>query len=163
MNKKFRRILSALLTLTLCFSLSSSVFAASAKGNETAAQKNLIGEYTFEVSGDGTVMPLSSVSGYNQKTVTAAEGNNGISIDCNGQGVGGMGITIETSCSNGNYQMEYAGSSVIGSASNISGRIWTNDHIELKSNLWQNNLGQYFVAFGVPSGVSVFVKVWIYG
>ena len=85
MNKKFRRILSALLTLTLCFSLSSSVFAASAKGNETAAQKNLIGEYTFEVSGDGTVMPLSSVSGYNQKTVTAAAGNNGISIDCNGQ------------------------------------------------------------------------------
>lgn len=161
MSKNFKRILSTLLVLTLCLSLSSSVFAADTTTNKAAEEKNLIGEYTFEVSGDGTVTPKSSVSGYNQKTVTA--GNNGILIDCNGQGIGGMGITIETSSSSSNSYIDYAGAPTIGSASNVSGKIWMNDHIELKSNLWHNNLGEYFLAFGVPSGQSMFVKVWIYG
>lgn len=63
MSKNFKRILSTILALTLCLSLSSSVFAADTTSNKVAEEKNLIGEYTFEVSGDGTVTPKSSVGG----------------------------------------------------------------------------------------------------
>lgn len=165
MNKKFKRIFSALLGLILCFSLSISAFAAEPTAHEASTDKKVIGQYTFEVSGDGTVTPRSSLSGYAQKTVTA--GNNGILIDCDGQGIGGMGITIDTSCSNGNYRMYYQGASNIGSASNISGYIYSNDHVVLNNstgyNLWHSNLGQYFIAFDIPSGVSMLVQVWIYG
>lgn len=73
-----------------------------------------------------------------------------------------MGITIDTHCSQGNYDMDFAGTSTIGSGSNISGTISTNAHKEFK-RLTQFNLKEYMIAFDVPEGVTVSVDVWIYG
>ena len=161
MNKKIKRLLSLVLVLTLCLSFSNLVSAKEKTDNKSVNDKELMGEYTFEVSDKGLITARSSVSGYNQKTVVA--GDNGLIINCNGQGYGGMGITIETSSSNGNFKVNYVGGAYIGSASSISGEIGSNAHIELNKNLWQNNLDEYLISFGVPSGVSMFVKVWIYG
>lgn len=160
MSKKVKRFLSIALALTLCLSLSNSVFAKDINNSESMQDKEVIGEYTFEVSGDGSITPMSSVSGYGQKTVSAVD--SGIIVDCNSQGIGGMGITIETSCSAGNFTMNYLGSPYIGAGSDISGEIGSNDHIE-RHNLWQSGLQEYLISFKVPSGVSMLVKVWIYG
>lgn len=160
MSKKVKRFLSIALALTLCLSLSNSVFAKDTNNSESMQDKEVIGEYTFEVSGEGSITPMSSVSGYGQRTVVA--GDNGIIVNCNGQGLGGMGITIETSSSNGNFKVDYVGGPYIGSGSDISGEIGSNDHIE-RHNLWQSGLQEYLISFGVPSGVSMLVTVWIYG
>lgn len=151
-----------LLALSICISSTVSTFATKIPTDATSNNaRSIIGEYTFEVCSNGINTLYSSVGGYNQKSITSSDRY--LSIDCSGSGSGGMGITIETSCSYGTYSIDYAGSSAIGSASSISGTMTTNSHIE-KHNLYQTQLGQYILAFTIPSNVpSYFVKVWIYG
>lgn len=159
-----KRISSFILALVLCFSFSTYAFAAevstSADDVVTGEDLHIIGEYTFEVTEDG-IMPYSSVGGYNQKAITADDRT--LVIECSGSGMGGMGITIETTCSQGAFSIDYAGASYIGDASTITGTMKTQDHLELH-NLWQSNLQEYYLFFTIPSHISsYFVKVWIYG
>ena len=157
MKRNFKRICSLLVALVLCFSFMTS--ASAAEVEKTSTENADV--YTFEVSKDSTTLiSRSSVSGYNQKYVTSNDG--GLIIECNGSGIGGMGITIETSCSQGTFDIDFTGGPFIGNASTINGTITSNDHLEIK-NLMQNNIDEYLIAFRVPAGKSVFVKVWIYG
>lgn len=151
-----KRIVSLLLALVLCFS-----FATSASAAEISTPQKNTELYTFEVTKDGTsLVARSSVSGYNQKSITTNDHN--IVINCNGSGAGGLGITIETSCSQ-TYEINYAGSSTIGYGDSISGKMTTNDHKEFHGK-WQDTLTQYVIGFSAPNGrASYFVKVWIYG
>ena len=118
--------------------------------------------YTFEVNGDAeTSVARSSISGYNQKSLTS--GNSIIEIPVSSSGLGGMGITIKTSCS-GNYQLDYIGYVSGGEpASDISGSMSSNDTVE-HHDLWHGpGTSEYTLLFGIPQGVSVLVQVWIYG
>lgn len=161
--KKLRLISLFSLALVFCFTLTASVSALDTTYSVENESTSNVKLYTFEVSNaSATLISRSSVSGYNQKTLTSGGSNNGIFIDCNGSGRGGMGITIETSCSQGTYTIDYVGNSSIGYASAISGQIKTNDHVEY-NNLTQSDLSEYYIAFDIPDGVSMFVKVWIYG
>ena len=156
--KNLKRICSLVFALTLCLSLTTMVSAAEIP-NEAAPNGE---SYTFEVTSDGTRIVRSSIWGSASKTLTSHGSDNGIFISCNGTGWGGMGITIDTHCSQTNSQMTFAGTSTIGFGSDISGSISTNGHIEFH-DLTQIDLKEYMIAFDVPEGVSVYVDVWIYG
>ena len=154
--KAKRRLLGILLSVVLCISMSSTTFAA----EETAVPTTEDGIIFTE--GEEGVMPLSSLSGYEQKKITPTD--NTIYINCTSSGSGGMGITIKTSCSSGTYTVAYSGRATSGSASGISlTTIRTNDEDQYGS-LFQDNLKQYKITFTVPDNVSSFlVQVWIYG
>ncbi len=163
MKRKIKQICSLMLAMVLCFSFVTSVSATENNSADSSNRRLLNAEsYTFEVTADGMeLITRSSVSGYNQKAIVA--GDQALVINCTGSGAGGMGMTIETSCSSGNYTLTYRGAAYEGIASSVSGTMSTNGHIE-KHNLYQEDLGQYVMTFPLPSGVSsYFVKVWIYG
>lgn len=173
--KNIKRTLAIIMAIAMCFSMSTFAFATEPSDSEepSAIYGNVIGEATYLVSdGDMTlvdssgdtagIMPLSSIGGYNQKTITGGKGS--ILIDCNGQGWGGMGITIRTSCSYGDYPLIFEGLATIGSGSYIQGVISTNGE-KFFSDLGQNNLDVYAITFqGTQSYTPDFlVRVWIYG
>ena len=164
-----KTILATLLAFAMCFVMSTSAFAETAEAESTLTS-NVIGEATYLVSDDGItlvsssgdpgIMPLSSVSGYNQATY--GSGTSTLVIKCNGSGSGGMGITIQASCSYGDYKINFHGYAYNGEASSINSFVVTNNTRELH-NLHQNTLREYrieFTASGVPDYL---VKVWIYG
>lgn len=163
MNKIKRQIFSVLLALTLCFTCAIPTFAAEESPEDSfVSTKETAKLYTFDVSDtDGASITRSSISGYNQKTLTSSNGM--IEIPVSSSGIGGMGITIKTNCS-GNYQLEYIGYVSGGEpASDISGSMTSNDNKE-HHNLWHGvGTSEYTLVFKIPQGVSVNVQVWIYG
>lgn len=166
--KNFKRIFSILLSVALCFAISTSAFAVSATSNCTSGtspdnELKVIGEATCLVSDSGvTVLSASSsVSGFNQKTISGGSGT--LVISCNGTGTGGMGITIQSNCSYGDYVVNVHGYARRGNASELTTTICTNNPYELH-NCWQDYLTEYVVEFSAPSGTPDYlVKVWIYG
>ena len=168
--KTFKRIFSILLALTMCFAISTSAFAAEASDTTNEAvevtsdtELNVIGEATCLVSESGvTVLSTSSsVSGYNQKTISGGSGS--LVISCDGTGTGGMGITIQSYCSYGDYSVDVNGYARRGNASSFETRICTNNPYELH-NQWQDYLTEYVVEFEAEAGTPDYlVKVWIYG
>ena len=162
MNKIKKRIFSVLLTLALCLTCAMPTFAAEKAPAEASSTEKTAKLYTFEVNGDAeTSVARSSISGYNQKSLTSRISI--IEIPVSSSGLGGMGITIKTSCS-GNYQLDYIGYVSGGEpASDISGSMSSNDTVEY-NGLWHGpGTSEYTLLFGIPQGVSVLVQVWIYG
>ena len=103
----------------------------------------------------------SSISGYNQADLTNT--SNGLLVWVNASGIGGMGITVETSCStwNGTVTLHIAPNS--GSAVVNGDYISVNDHVEYH-NLLHASPAYYYVGLGgIPSGHTVHIQVWIYG
>ncbi len=154
--KATRKILGIMLSVVLCMCMSSTALAA----EDTTIPVTEDGIIFTE--GEEGVMPLSSLSGYEQKTITPTD--NTIYINCTSSGSGGMGITIKTSCSSGTYTVTYSGKATSGSGTGISRTtIRTNDEDKYGS-LYQNNLKQYKITFDVPAGIPSFLaQVWIYG
>lgn len=173
--KTIKRTLAIILAISMCFSMSTVALAAdpSTSSEDPSLCGNVIGQATYLVS-DGHItltesrgntsgiMPLSSVSGYNQGAIVNGYGT--LYIRCNGTGKGGMGITIQTGCSYGDYKIHYHGYSMYGDAGEIKGDMYTNDEVKLY-DCWQYNLTEYVIDFsaydddGTPQ---FFVKVWIY-
>ncbi len=102
----------------------------------------------------------SSISGYDQDTLTA--NNPGIAVYVNSSGIGGMGATVETSSSwNGYMSLDVFDS---------NGKIYCEDFaIYSNGTKYFNNwlhVSPSWVLFsfkGIPSGQSVFAKIWVYG
>ena len=159
MKNNIKKIFSLFLTLFFCIAMAIPAFA---EENPTDVFASNCASYTLEVTSDEVKVVRSSISGYGSKTLTKQGSGNGIFITCNGSGWGGMGITIDTHCSQGTETIEFIGTSTIGFGSNIEGTITTNDHIVFE-DLIQRNLSEYMIAFSIPEGFSVFVEVWIYG
>ena len=163
MNKIKKRIFSILLTLAVCLTCAiPTAFAAEQATVETFPVEKTAKLYTFEVNGNAEAsLTRSSISGYNQKSLTS--GNSIIEIPVSSSGLGGMGITIKTTCS-GNYQLNYIGYVSGGEpASDISGSMSSNDTVE-HHNLWHGSgTSEYTLLFSIPQGASVLVQVWIYG
>ncbi len=185
--KKFTRVFALLMAVVMVLSMSTAAFAATPETisaeEVTETSSNVLYEATYRVSsdsgitlvsssGDSSIMPLSSVGGFNQKGMWGTDknwgDNNYLFLDCSGSGYGGMGITIKTSCSYGNYQIQFAGAATAyaGDASTISGEMGTIDEVQFH-NLWQRDLQEYFIVFAPADGVTYvpdyFVQVWIYG
>lgn len=165
--KTFKRILSLLLAVAMCIAVPISAFAADTSDNTNEVSEatsntelNVIGEATFLVSESG-ITPLSSVSGFNQKTITGGSGT--LVVSCNGTGTGGMGITVETYCSYGDYLVDVHGYARHGEASELNTTVCTNNPYKLY-NRWQSYLTEYVLEFSAPAGTPDYlVKVWIYG
>lgn len=185
--KKFTRVFALLMAVVMVLGMSTVAFAATPEpiiaSTEEApeASPTVMYEATYKVSSDtgitlvdssddSGIMPLSSVGGYSQKSMWGSDkdwgSNNYVYVDCDGSGFGGMGITIKTSCSYGNYQIKFAGAPYAGEGSSISGEMGTIDEVQFH-NLWHIDLQEYLLLFtpATDSGYvpDYYVQVWIYG
>lgn len=163
-----KRILGTLMSaIMLVMSLGTTAFAAEP---ETTPDATL---YTLECTAEGVAsitdedgndvsesVLRSSISGYDQATLTTDPAAIIVSVDASG--FGGMGATVETSSSwNGYMSLDIFDNNAFiyyeGAAVYSNGTKYFND---LKhycpSNIW-------FSFRGIPSGQSVFVKIWVYG
>lgn len=156
------RILGALMTLILCTAFVTTAFAAEPAENSEAKC------YTFEVTSEGItsvtdgneVTPQSSISGYNQASISGDPAS--IFIYPNSSGWGGMGVTVKTSSNwNGYMNLDILGED--GSLPLEGKSIHSNSETKI-NNLWHYNPAYYMFSFrGIPSGQSVYVQIWIYG
>lgn len=160
--KKLSKLFSLLVVVALCLAMSVPAFAADV--NADTNSNRLIGCVTLRVDENGTtpISTRSSISGYGHVTINGD--GQGVYINCNGEGFGGMGVTVKTTCSSGTHTIQMFGMPVMGDASIISSRNMTTNQ-ELKfNNLWQSDLSRYFVGLTCPSGTPPFLaEVWIYG
>lgn len=136
-TKLSKRILAALTAFFMCFSMALTCSAEE-------------------------INPMSinsTISGYNQKTISTAHSS--IEIECTGSGIGGMGVTVETS----------SDQTVILSMSLFEGNRRVLDHVQITTNqhiefhdLIHYGVGTYSIQFhNVPVGVTFLCKTWIYG
>lgn len=176
--KIIKRFLLVFLSLLICFSTSFAALAMpsvsdlDSEGSALESSNVPICEATYHVSStkitlvntsDNTgIMPMSTVSGYNQSGITTTRFT--LSIPCNGSGKGGMGITIQASCSYGDYSIRYHGYAYEGTGTSITGTMLTNQTVKHDRNLLQVDLKKYCIEFECNSNTpDYFVKVWIYG
>lgn len=162
--KLTRRLFSCLLALALCLSMSVSAFATEIETVDNTVAPVVYKDNMDASSGDDSgIMPLSSLSGYAYQRIY--KGNHIMFIDCDGSGIGGMGITIKTDCSTVN-PIKVVGhvADGCGFASEIKSTPMTTKQ-ELKlNNLSHMGLSRYIIAFDIPDGTPEFdAYVWIYG
>lgn len=164
--KNFKRIMSSILAIVMCFALQLSVFATESLNSVSVSEDTEVASEVITEE-DPSIMPLGtgSISGYAYKRVR--NGDNAIIIPINGNGIGGMGITIKTASS---YQGEIAYHGALLTdlpftwASDIDGKVSSNGE-----KVWSNlnhatgNNFEYIIAFDMPAGVEMDVWVWIYG
>ncbi len=151
-KKLAQRFIPFFMALAMCFNLGINTFAVEVP-NEAIPLPQQSSE----------VMPLSSISGYAQKTITSS--NAYIEVPTTSSGVGGMGITIETSSSSSG-SMDFNGAPLNNIlTSTISGKIALNKgHYEAHNLIHDDSVGTYYIFFSnIPAGASVKVQVWIYG
>lgn len=165
------RILTILTALVMCLGSSTSAFASESQDNKDADKNATC--YNLEVTSDGiasitdekgnevsSISPRSSISGYNQATLSGDPA--GIIVYINSSGWGGMGVTIETSSS----WHGYMSLDILGSDGSIplEGRSIYSDKSTEINDLFHYNPAYYLFSFrGIPSGQSVSVKIWVYG
>lgn len=170
--KKFSCILLALL---LVLSLSIPAFAAEIQ-NDVNADVNTDVEatmYSLELTSeeivsvtdeDGNIMPLSSISGYASGDISST--SSGFLVWVDSSGIGGMGVTVKTSCPNWNGTVRFDLVSDRGSKAVTEAYIPTNGSTEFH-NLLHGLPGTpaYYLAnfYGIPAGYTVNAQVWIYG
>lgn len=155
-------------TLMLLMSFSMTAFAAEPQINLCEATA-----YTMECTPEGIVSVtdengvsapasvMSTISGYTQQTISGSPV--GVVVyPTSASGAGGMGVTIECSSSwNGYMSMDLTDTN---GNENVRGvRVASNGTSKL-SDMYHNSPSAVVLTFrGIPSGQSVFVKVWIYG
>lgn len=163
-----KRILSACLIVMLTImSFSTTTFA-----NELQKTKETIC-YNVEMTSEGiefitdkngkpidSISPRSSISGFDQRSLTPNSA--GIQVFVDASGSGGMGVTINASSSwNGYMSVNMLGSN--GSTAFTGRAVYSNGETKF-NNLRHSSPTYYVLTFaGIPSGQSVFVQVWIYG
>ncbi len=166
--KKFSCIL---LALVLVLSLSVSAFAAEITSDVNTDVEATM--YNLEITSEGIVsvtdengniMPRSSISGYASGDVRSDSTFFLVWVDASG--IGGMGVTVTTSCPNWNGTIRFDLVSDRGSKALTEEYIPTNGTTEFH-NLWQGLPGtpSYYLAnfYGIPEGYTVNAQVWIYG
>ncbi len=165
MKKHIKKVLSCIMATVLCLSFNATAFASEATepAIEQSAQSQNADIQFYTISSNGDIMPLSSISGYGQATLTSDV--KGMLVTCSASGLGGMGITVDTSCRN-TYQVHLVGepTSATISTSKIDTQISTNDHYENGRLHHSGDFRYYLIGLdGIRSRDEVLVKVWIYG
>ena len=166
-----KKLFSILLALVILLSFSSPAFAAETTEDVSNDVKATL--YNVDLTSDGIVsvsdengniMPLSSISGYNQGDVSS--NSSGFLVWVDSSGIGGMGVTVITSCSNWNGTITFNLASDTGSYAVKGAAIPTNGESQ-----WHNLIhglpstpAYYLAVFsGIPAGYTVHAQVWIYG
>lgn len=169
---RYKRAIALILTLVVCFSMNTVTFAAGVSNNESilAHDASDMGDVRngcelYLLSDDG-IMPLSYVNGYASATLDSS--HKFVVVICHDtQGIGGMGITITTSCSSGTYNMRVRGFDAydVNAAftSKIDRTITTNGTFYWEHLMHNADLHMYGFSFDVPDGVTADVQIWIYG
>lgn len=161
------------------FSLSATAFAA--ENGTNSNNENNATMYNVVLNSDGIVsvsdengdivsisdeesgiMPLSSISGYNKGNLTSS--SRGFLVWVDASGIGGMGVTVKTTCStwkNGTITFNLAANT--GAIPIKDAHISSNG--ETKWNDLLHGSPAYFLAdfSGIPSGHTVTAEIWIYG
>lgn len=126
--------------------------------------------YNLEVTSEGissitdengdSVSPYSTISGYEQATLTNDPA--GVQVFIDSSGWGGMGVTVKASSSwNGYMNLDIL--SPDGDIPAQGRSVYSNGETYL-NNLFHYNPPYYLFSFrGIPSGQSVFVQIWVYG
>ena len=165
--KKFFCILLALIMTTF---LSSTAFAVApsvdANNDVEATMYNVVlnSDGIVSVSDErGNIMPLSSISGYQNGNVT--NGSPGFLVWVDASGIGGMGVTVKTSCSNwsGTITFDLMGDN--GHYPIESEHIPTNGEKQFHNLMHGLPVPAYYLASfsGIPVWYTVYAQVWIYG
>ena len=166
MKKLFSFLLAIATVLCVC---SANVFAAEIspeKPNETIdatmydveLNSNGIVSITDE---NGGVVPLSTISGYSNGDLT--DSSSGLLVWTDASGIGGMGVTITTSCSTWNGTMTF---DLIGNNGShpIKGEYISSNGSKEFHNLLHTSPSYFLATFsGIPSGHTVHAQIWIYG
>lgn len=159
-----KRLLILLTVLSLCACFTTTAFAAETPKNDEGKC------YTFEVTSEGItavtdetgneITPRSSISGYNQASISGNPA--AIIVYPSSSGWGGMGVTVKASSSwSGYMNLDILGSD--GSTPLQGKAVYSNSETKV-NNLYHKNPSYYMFSFrGIPSGKSVYVQIWIYG
>ncbi len=153
MKKMFKRFLSILIATATCLSMGLNAFAT-----EVTASSSTRGDLVVE---DG-IMPRGNISGYAYAVISPQ--NTEMTIYCDSYVMpfetSGMGITVETKCSGGTYNVGVRGYARKGTAGNFDSSMTTNDHRYW--SLTHKGCSEYVVYFtGVTTEFEA--QVWIYG
>lgn len=165
-----KKVFSILLAFSMVMSLSIPAFAAESPVEVSVAAEATM--YTMELTSegivsisdeDGNIMPFSSISGYQNGNVT--ENSNSFLVWVDASGLGGMGVTVKTSCSTwtGTITFNLIGDN--GSQPIKNSSISTNGEKNY-SNLFHGlPVPNYYLAgfSGIPSGHTIYAQVWIFG
>lgn len=167
-----KKIVSIFLAIIMMATLPSAAFASEFSGEiESTLPKATL--YNLALNSDGIVsvsdengdiMPLSSISGYQNGNVS--KGSSGFTVWVNASGIGGMGVTVKTSCPNwpdGEIRFTLIGEN--GSVPINNSLIYANGEANY-SNLWHGlPVPSYYLAgfSGIPEGYTVYAQVWIFG
>lgn len=166
-----KKFLSIILALVMTMAVTTTAFAAEPKTTNTDTID--VTKYNVELNSDGIVsvsdengniMPFSSISGHTNGYVSSKSPSFPVWVDSSG--IGGMGVTVKTSCSNWNGTITFNLMSDKGSHAIINQPIPTNGERQYH-NLMHGLPSQpayYLAGFsGIPDGYTVNAQVWIYG
>ena len=170
MKKIIKRSLGLVMAMVMaCMCMVTTAFAAETETDNAPEAKC----YNLEVTSDGIESVVdedgnkvdpgllrSSISGYNQATISGDPV--GVLVFVSASGVGGMGITVKASSSwSGYMSLDMIGSN--GSIPLSGKAVYSNGETQV-NNLQHNSPSYYVFSFrGIPSGQSVFVQIWVYG
>lgn len=161
---KIKRFISVAMTMVMMLLMcSTTAFAAETPAVDTSTVKEVTLELNSDgiVSADGDFSILSTISGYEQKTISSSD--SAILVWTDGSGIGGMGVTVETSSSWSGYMSTNMLDTFNGKVPFQNYAIYSNGTTYF-NNLTTYNPAYYIFTFaGIPSGQTVFVKIWIYG
>lgn len=165
-SKRFISVLMAIVTC-LCFTLSVSAteFENTLGSLKETSPRHITYEVTSEgivsVEEDGVILPRSSISGYTNGTCTAYYFM--FKFNVTSSGSGGMGVTVKTSSSWSGYMSMDIGSPTDGYyIQNYA--MPSNGERQFHHGLTHNSPTEMIMYFyGIPSDVSVYVEVWVYG
>ncbi|MBO5348520.1 MAG: hypothetical protein J6A89_01680 [Clostridia bacterium] len=166
-----KKLIAGIFMSTLMFLMSFGMTAFAAESEVDSCEATA---YTMECTSDGIVsitdengatapasVMRSTISGYTQQTISGSPA--GIVVyPTSASGAGGMGVTIECSSSwNGAMSMDLTDTN--GNVNVRGVRVVSNGTSKL-TDMYHDSPSAVVLTFrGIPSGQSVFVKVWIYG
>lgn len=153
MKKMFRRLFTLLLAAVTCLTMGLNAFAVEDTTSNSASTN---------LATDDGIMPRGNISGYAYAVISPQ--NTEMTIYCDSFVLpfetSGMGITVETKCSGGTYNVGVRGYARKGTAGTFDSSMTTNDHRYWSLN--HKGCSEYVVYFtGVTTEFEA--QVWIYG
>lgn len=166
MRNLFKRLVSGVVTLAVMSVSAVSAFAADIEANDnetTEAQECIMLTVTSEgitSTQSNENVPRSTISGYAYGYINKKD--HSVTVDVEGSGIGGMGVTIRTS-SSWNGEMRCAMFDNEGNFPFMNKKILSNGETYFNDLLTVNPAYYVFSFLDIPEGESVHVWIWVYG
>lgn len=153
-----KKILALTLSTLIFISMPSVAFAA--EGNIENPNSEVIQDCGY--NSDEGIMPYSSISGYYNGTVGPS--NPAVAVAVTSEGIGGTGITVQTSCSAGTYQLTL---NAVAYGGVVNTSLIDNSYISTNGTYYYHDMKHYspnvvYFNFGNLQH-DMKVTIWIYG